>query len=152
MEKIKVYGSHVVDSLGSETGHLYKGQTIIFSPGNFSTIDSALANCFPQLTAQTFFFKFPKSRITGVVSADNFSRCISEADSLFQQFSHADNFSLSQYPPPPGGNNGPSLNIEEIPYKTSLSKILPADNPMQSPLDSSPLLPHWVEPFSVVAE
>ena len=55
MEKIKVYGSHVVDSLGSETGNLYKGQTIIFSPGNFSTIDSALANCFPPLTAQTIF-------------------------------------------------------------------------------------------------
>ena len=59
MEKIKVYGSHVVDSLESETGHLYKGRTIIFSPGNFSTIDSALANCFPPQTAQTILFNPP---------------------------------------------------------------------------------------------
>ena len=34
MEKIKVNGSHVVDSLESETGHLYKGRIIILSPGN----------------------------------------------------------------------------------------------------------------------
>ena len=96
MEKIKVYGSHVVDSLGSETGHLYKERTIIFSPGNFSTVDSALANCFPKLTTAQTIFLIPKSRITGVVSADNFFRCTSEEDSLFQQFTDADNFSLSQ--------------------------------------------------------
>ena len=29
----QVYGSRVADSLVSETGHLYKGRTIIFFPG-----------------------------------------------------------------------------------------------------------------------
>ena len=100
MEKIKVYGSHFVDSLGSETGHLYKARTIIFSPGNFSTVNSALANCFPPLTtAQTIFLNFQISH-NRVVSAGTFFRCTSQTDSLFQQFSHADNFSLSQYPHP----------------------------------------------------
>ena len=150
-----MHGSHVVNSLGSETGHLYKGRTIIFSQGNFSTIDSALANCFPPLTAhaQTFSFQFPKSCITGVVSADNFFRCTSEADSLFQQFSHADNFSLLQYPPPPGGNNDPSLNIEEIPYKTSLSKFYPWIIQCRAPWTAPPSSPTGLNHSqSVVAE
>ena len=36
MEIIKVYDSCVADSLVSETGHLYKGRTIIFFPGGIA--------------------------------------------------------------------------------------------------------------------
>ena len=71
-------------------------------------------NFFPPLSAQNFF-KLPKSRIRGVVSADNFFQMHlgggGRTNNLFHHF-----FSWKQFfpnhnttPPLPGKNNGPSL-------------------------------------------
>ena len=54
------------------------------------------------------FFKFPKSRITGVVSADNFLDAPLGQTIYFSNFSHANNFFPIRILPEK--NNGQSLN------------------------------------------
>ena len=113
--------------------HIHLGRDHYFSLGGIVISRRQEMFFYRRLSACNFslsthcadnFFKLPKFPITGVASADNFFRCTSGADNLFQQFFSCRQFfypiaipppgSCRQFfpnrdTPPPGKNNGPSL-------------------------------------------
>ena len=62
------------------------GDRDFLEAGNFFHNRLSTCNFFPPTDCTDNSLKFPKARITRVVSADNFFRNTSGADNLFQQF------------------------------------------------------------------